>query len=163
MLQPISFKVFTSNVRNHPALEQVGIKLFGEKIQHFTVTGTSNLPVSAGQESTYVVLLAFSFLACFYVCLFIFVCPFLGILFREAQSKTVFLSLVLCKITWWYVKTYLCWDFMYLHITVCPHGSEAENFEQFDNWVDAFIVTHDPLITGYLYHKKSTFHSSKAK
>lgn len=52
---------------------------------------------------------------------------------------------------------------MYLHTTVCPHGSEAENFEQFDNWFDAFIVTHDTLITGYLYHKKSTFHSSKAK
>lgn len=51
----------------------------------------------------------------------------------------------------------------YLHTTVCPHGSEAENFEQFDNWVDAFVITYGPLITGYLYYKKSAFHSSKAK
>lgn len=50
---------------------------------------------------------------------------------------------------------------MYLHTTLCPHESQAENSEQFGGWVDALIITHDPLITGYLYYKKSAFHSSK--
>lgn len=120
MLQPISFKVFISNVRNHPALEQVGIKLFGEKIQHFTVTGISNLPVSAEQESTYVVLLAFSFLACFYVCFFyLFVCLSIsGHLIQGSpiqncipKSGAVQNNVVICEnlpVLRFYVLTYHC-------------------------------------------------------
>lgn len=68
MLQPNSFKVFTSNARNRPALEQVGIKLFGEKLQHFSVTGVSNLSVSSEHGSTYVVVGIFFFVC---VCLFL--------------------------------------------------------------------------------------------
>lgn len=96
MLQPNSFKVFTSNARNRPALEQVGIKLFGEKLQHFTVTGVSNLSVSSEHGSTYVVVGIFFLCVCVCFC----DCLFLRILFREAPFQTVFLRLVLCKTTW---------------------------------------------------------------